>query len=49
MSAVQIALVVVSCLLGLSEGLALIPAIKANSIVQAIINVLGSLKDALSK
>ncbi|CAK0739663.1 hypothetical protein CCP2SC5_1020024 [Azospirillaceae bacterium] len=35
-------------LFGLSEVLALIPSIKANSIFQLIVNVLKALKDAVS-
>lgn len=48
MSAIQIALIVVSCLLGLSEGLSLIPQVKANGIFQAILNILKSIKEVLT-
>ena len=34
---------VIACLFGLSEGLALIPSVKSNSIFQAIFNVLKAL------
>lgn len=43
------ALAIVSALLAISEALSLIPAIKANGVFQAIVNVLGSIKDFLTK
>lgn len=44
-----IALAVVSALLAISEGLSLNPKIKANGIFQAIVNILGSIKEFLTK
>lgn len=44
-----IALAVVSALLAISEGLSMIPALKANGIFQAIYNILKSIKDFLTK
>ena len=45
----EIALAVVAALLAVSEGLSLIPQLKANGIFQAIVNTLKSVKDFLSK
>lgn len=45
----SIALAIVAALLAISEGLSLIPAVKANGIFQAIYNILKSIKDFLSK
>lgn len=44
-----IAIAVVSALLAISEGLSMIPSIKANGIFQAIYNTLVSIKDFLTK
>ncbi len=44
-----IALAVVTALLAISEGLSMIPAVKANGVFQAIYNVLKSVKDFLTK
>jgi hypothetical protein len=43
------ALVIVTALLALSEALALIPSIKANSIFQLAVNVLKKAKEFLAK
>lgn len=43
------ALVIVTALLALSEALALIPSIKANSIFQFAVNLLKKAKEFLSK
>ena len=42
-------LIIITCILGLGEGLSLIPSVKANGIFQLIKNVLGMLVDAISK
>jgi hypothetical protein len=42
-------LVIISTLLAVSEGLALIPALKSNSILTLVINVLKWFKEKLSK
>ncbi len=44
-----LALAIVTALLAISEGLSLIPSVKANGIFQAIVNILGSIKDFLTK
>jgi hypothetical protein len=44
-----IALAIVSALLAISEALAFIPSVKANGIFEAIVNILISMKDFLSK
>jgi hypothetical protein len=43
-----IALAVVSALLAISEGLSLIPSVKANGIFQALFNILKSIKEFLT-
>ena len=45
----EIALAVVGALLAVSEGLSLIPQVKANGIFQAIVNTLKTVKDFLTK
>lgn len=45
----SIALAVVAALLAISEGLSMIPAVKANGVFQAIYNILKSVKEFLSK
>lgn len=44
-----IALAVVSALLALSEALSFIPQVKANGVFQALVNILASIKDFLTK
>lgn len=43
------AVLILGVLLGMSESLALIPSVKANGIVDAIINVLKFVKNAVTK
>ncbi len=42
-------LIILTCLLGVSEGLALIPSVKSNGVFDMIVKVFGMLKDALKK
>jgi hypothetical protein len=44
-----LALAIVTSLLAISEGLSMIPSVKANGIFQAVQNILKSIKDFLSK
>jgi len=41
-------LIILTCLLGISEGLALIPSVKSNGVFDMIIKVMGMVKNAIS-
>jgi len=41
-------LIILTCLLGVSEGLALMPSVKANGVFDMIVKVMGMVRDAIS-